>query len=800
MTSATTNAPLPGAGSSPDAGSSPGVESPRGGESPRGIESSPGAELPPAGGSVALDVTGMTCAACASRIEKSLRKVAGVTDASVNLATEVASVRFEGAAVQAADLVVAVENAGYGATIHSDQPTTTPKGADHSWILVVAGALLSLPLVLPMLLHPFGIHAMVPGWVQWLLATPVQFVIGARFYSGGWKALRAGSGNMDLLVALGTSAAYGLSVYQWLAHGDHAVTYFESATVIITLVLLGKWLEARARGRTTAAIRALQSLRPDVAHLRSPAAGAQSATPPAPGAPSATSPMLEVPAERTIALAQVRVGDELVVRPGERIPVDGLLIEGEGRVDESMLTGESKPVAKQAGARVTGGAINGESVLVVRTTAVGAQTVLARIIRMVEDAQANKAPIQRLVDRISAVFVPVVVGIALLTLLGWGGVTGDWTQATLNAVAVLVIACPCALGLATPTAIMAGTGAAARQGILIKDAQALEIAHRVSVVAFDKTGTLTEGRPSLAAIHPLAPASESELLALAAGVQAGGEHSLAKAIRQAAQSRGVRPMALRNAQSLAGRGMQAELGGTPQRHAYVGNARWMLELGVDLRPLSAAAAKLEATGRTVAFVAAGAATPATPALVGLLAFGDAIKSAAATAIKALHREGIATVLLTGDNAGAAHAVAQNLGISEVHSQVLPQQKADTIAQLRRGGKIVAMVGDGINDAPALAAADVGIAMATGTDVAMHTAGITLMRGDPGLVAGAIDISRRTYSKIRQNLFWAFVYNVIGLPMAAFGQLDPVVAGAAMALSSVCVVSNSLLLTRWRPRS
>jgi len=722
----------------------------------------------------ALTISGMTCASCATRVEKSLRKVPGVTDAVVNLATEVATVRFAAGDVAVPSLVAAVEKAGYGAAARTDDRPAQDDAPDRGWVPVLLAALLSAPLMLPMLLQPFGVHAMLPGVWQLLLATPVQFVLGARFYSAGWKALRAGSGNMDLLVAIGTSAAYGLSVHQLLAHGDgHGHYYFEGGAVVITLVMFGKWLEARAKRKTTEAIRALQALRPDQARL------------------------LRDGAEVTVPVAGVLVGDRVVVRPGERIPVDGDLLEGRTHVDESFMTGESAPVEKGPGDRATGGAINGEGRIVLATTAVGAETVLARIIRLVEEAQANKAPIQRLVDRVSEVFVPVVIGIALLTLLAWGLSGGDWTRATLNAVAVLVIACPCALGLATPTAIMAGTGVAARHGILIKDAQALETAHAVSVAAFDKTGTLTAGHPTLVACLPASPHTESSLLALAAAVQAGSEHPLARAVADAAAQAGLAPAAAREVRALAGRGVSASVG---DAEVWIGSRRLLDELGVPVTPLAPDAGRLEADGRTVSFVALRAGD-APPALAGLLAFGDALKPGAVRAITRLRAQGVRCVMLTGDNAGAAAEVARRLGLDDVRAQVLPEQKAQAVAALRgEHGAVVAMVGDGVNDAPALAAADVGIAMSTGTDVAMHTAGITLMRGDPGLVADAIAISRRTYSKIRQNLFWAFVYNVIGIPLAAFGKLDPVLAGAAMAFSSVSVVSNALLLRRWRPES
>jgi Cu+-exporting ATPase len=501
--------------------------------------------------------------------------------------------------------------------------------------------------------------------------------------------------------------------------------------------------------------------------------------------------------DEEVPVSEVRVGDLVVVRPGERIAVDGDITEGATEVDESLITGESLPVSKHAGDRVTGGAVNAEGLIVVRTTAVGAESTLARIVRMVESAQAKKAPIQRLVDQVSAVFVPVVIGIAFITLLGWGLATGDWETAILNAVAVLVIACPCALGLATPTAIMVGTGAAAKHGILIKDAEALEVAHRVQVVAFDKTGTLTEGKPELVALEP-ADISRAAALAWAAAIQAGSEHPLARAVTALALKDQLSVPAASEVRAVAGRGMSALVEG---RELRLGSPRYMQELGVDLGAFATRAQALEAEGRTVSWLAD---VTGAPQLLALLAFGDTLKASAAPAVARLHALGIKTALVTGDNRGSAESVARQLGIDIVHFQVLPENKAALIGQLREqvtaGGGRVAMVGDGINDAPALAAADVGIAMSTGTDVAMHAAGITLMRGNPALVADAIDISRRTYAKIRQNLFWAFFYNVVGIPLAAFGLLSPVIAGAAMAFSSVSVVSNALLLRRWKGKS
>jgi Cu+-exporting ATPase len=718
--------------------------------------------------SVRLNIAGMTCASCVARVEKALVRVPGVLSATVNLATEsaeVISVAPDVAAFQAA-----VAHAGYEASLPTGHPAADdlPRHRLPEWWPVALAIALSAPLALPMVGMLWGAHWMLPGWLQWLLATPVQFWLGARFYVAGGKALRAGAGNMDLLVVLGTSAAYGLSVYLWLTAGDGAMPhlYFEASAVVITLVLLGKWLETRAKRQTTEAIRALNALRPDTARVR------------------------RDDRELDLPLEQVRVGDIVVIRPGERVPVDGEVSEGASHVDESLITGESLPVAKRIGEHVTGGAVNGEGLLIVRTVAIGAETVLARIVRLVESAQAKKAPIQRLVDRVSAVFVPVVIALAVLTFAGWMLAGAGVQVALLNAVAVLVIACPCALGLATPTAIMVGTGAAARRGILIKDAEALEIAHRITVVAFDKTGTLTEGRPELVAAAPACGTREA-LLSRTAALQAGSEHPLARAVLAAAQREGLVIEAATGVAAVAGRGLSAQVGGRALR---LGSTRFMDELRVDTRLLTARAAQLQSQGYTVSWLAD---VSEAPLLIGLLAFGDTVKPSAQAAVRRLQAAGVRTVLVSGDNLGAAAAVAAALGIDDVRAEVLPEHKAEVIAALRQGGAVVAMVGDGINDAPALAAADVGIAMSTGTDVAMAAAGITLMHGDPARVADAIDISRRTWAKIRQNLFWAFAYNVIGIPLAAFGLLNPVIAGAAMAFSSASVVGNALLLRRWK---
>ena len=717
---------------------------------------------------IGLDIEGMTCASCVRRVEKALLKVGGVLDASVNLGSESARVKAA-ATVDADALVRAVEAAGYHARLHREEQAAPQEARrDKELIKVIIAALLSLPLIVPMLLELSGVHWMPPAWVQLGLATPVQFWLGGRFYRAGWKAVKAGTGNMDLLVALGTSAAYGLSVYQLLAYGDEGMPhlYFEAAAVVITLVLLGKWLETRAKRQTSAAIRALQVLRPEVARVRRDGQ------------------------EIDVPVAQVSLDDLVVVRPGERVAVDGLVQEGSSHIDESLITGESLPVAKQPGDKVTGGSINAEGLLIVRTTAIGSETTLSRIIRLVENAQAAKAPIQHLVDKVSAVFVPVVLLIALATFAGWWMMNGDMELAIINAVAVLVIACPCALGLATPTAIMAGTGVGARRGILIKDAEALELAHSVTTVVFDKTGTLTEGRPVLAEAVPNGMEADA-LIRLAAAVQQGSEHPLARAVVEAAKARGIAIPAAAQVTALPGRGVSAVVDG---RMLKLGSSRLLLETGIDPGPLAGAANALEQKGNTVSWLMAD---EGEERLLGLLAFGDRVKPSAMHTVSRLHALGVKTVLLTGDNKGSAAAVGRTLGIDQVIAEVLPSDKADKVNSLKREGQVVAMVGDGINDAPALAAADVGIAMATGTDVAMHAAGVTLMRGEPALVPDAIDISRRTYGKIRQNLFWAFIYNLVGIPLAAFGLLNPVIAGAAMAFSSVSVITNALLLRRWK---
>ncbi len=796
-----------------------------------------------------LAISDMTCASCVGRVERALSAVPGVLAARVNLATETASVT---ALITVGDdiLLAAVDKAGYraerldddhfagAAAVSGVQPSAADEnhagetgaqenqagknrtGKPHSARTpaaqsdavavplsaaqrreqeqqrrhqretrdVLIATLLSVPLVLPMIGELFGANWMLPAIWQLLLATPVQFVFGARFYRAGWHAVRAGSGNMDLLVAIGTSAAFGLSLWQMFSvHAAHAHLYFEAAAVVITLVRLGKWLESRAKQQTTAAIRALAALRPETATRRDAGGDVQ------------------------VPVSALRVGDRVLIRPGERVPVDGVIETGASHLDESLLTGESLPISKTVGDKVTGGAINGDGALDVRTTAIGSETVLARIIRLVENAQGAKAPIQQLVDKVSAVFVPVVMIIALLTFALWWWWSGDISIAVINAVAVLVIACPCALGLATPAALMAGTGTAARYGILIKDAQALELAHRIDTVAFDKTGTLTEGKARVTGVAVAGHESENQSLLLAAALNRDSEHPLARAVLERAERVLENDLSLvaktaREVRALPGRGVTGEVQG---RTLYFGSTRLMRELGADMQKLAAQAEQFAAQGYSCSWLAeqarGTAAADAAPAakILAVMAFGDQLKAHAAQTIAGLQARHIRSVLISGDNRSAAGAIAAQLGMDDVRAEVLPEDKAKHVQALQQHGlekRIVAMVGDGLNDAPALATADVGMAMSTGTDVAMHTAGITLMRGEPLLVLDAIDISQRTWNKIRQNLFWAFIYNIVGIPLAAFGLLNPVIAGAAMAFSSVSVISNALLLKRWRPAS
>ncbi|MDK9703289.1 MAG: heavy metal translocating P-type ATPase [Sulfuritalea sp.] len=725
----------------------------------------------PAGSSqetVELALGGMTCAACAARIEKQLNKLPGV-EAAVNFAAERAHVRYAPGDVDVGRLIATVVKTGFTADVSTADTRAEEKAKKLAlyreelrrfWI----AAALTLPLVAQMAFM-FGAGGdahddVLPRWLQLLLATPVQFWIGWRFYVGGANAIRGGAGNMDVLVALGTSMAWAYSfvVTVWDLHHQHV--YFEASATVITLVLLGKILEARAKAKTSAAIEALAKLQPQTARIER------------------DGKLVDV------AVATLIPGDVFVVRAGEAMPVDGEVIDGTSSANESMLTGESLPVTKVAGDKVFAATINGDGLLRCRATGVGSHTLLAGIIRLVEEAQGSKAPVQRLADKVAAIFVPVVTLIALLTFVAWWALAGDFTQALVNAVAVLVIACPCALGLATPTAIMVGTGQGAKAGVLIRNAVALELAEKLKVLVVDKTGTLTEGRPEVTDVVKVGAGDMAVLLQLAASLEQGSTHPLAAAIVARARTDGLALSTPQNVVTIAGRGLQGEVDG---RRVLAGSAAWIKEQGWSA-PESDALAQ---AGRSVVAVVAD------EKLLGLIGIADPLRASSKAAVARLNRLGIEVVMLTGDNAGTASAVAREAGITHFEAEVLPGDKAATVNKLKGAGRLVGMAGDGINDAPALAAADVSFAMAAGSDVAMQAADVTLMRDDLGGVADAISLSRATLSKIRQNLFFAFIYNVLGIPLAALGMLNPVIAGAAMAMSSVSVVSNSLLLRRWQ---
>ncbi|MEQ1776690.1 MAG: heavy metal translocating P-type ATPase [Burkholderiales bacterium] len=713
-----------------------------------------------------LAITGMTCAACAARVEKVLNRLPGVT-ASVNFATETARVDATSATAALDTLIKAVEKAGYGAHLKTAQSRDDEKRqhveAYHGeFNRFVISALLTLPFMAQMVAMLFGKHDWLPLWLQFALATPVQFWIGKRFYAGAWNALRGGGANMDVLVALGTSMAYLFSAVVMIGALPHHV-YFEASATVITLVLLGKVLEMRARAKASSAIEALIRLQPKTATV-------------------------ERNGERVeVNVADMQLRDIFVVRPGDSVPVDGDVIEGESAVDESLLTGESLPSAKQPGARVYAGTINQQGLLRCAATGVGQQTALAAIVRLVEDAQGSKAPIQRLADVISGIFVPVVIAIAVITWLAWWLIGGDFTTATINAVAVLVIACPCALGLATPTAIMVGSGIGARAGVLIRNAAALETAGGIHTLVVDKTGTLTEGKPVVTDVIAINHTRQDDVLAVAAALEQGSKHPLAQAVVAHARERAIVLETISDFQSISGKGVQANVGGTA---AALGSPAFATELGLTLPTADIAA--LQRAGKTVIFVArAGRA-------LGIIAIADRLRATTPAAIRELNVLNVKTVMLTGDNALTAEAIAREAGIAQWHAGMLPQDKANHVQSLHQDKQKVGMVGDGVNDAPALAAADVSFAIGAGADVAIQTSDITLMRNDLMSVVDAIRLSRATLRKIRQNLFFAFFYNALGIPLAAAGLLNPIIAGAAMALSSVSVVGNALLLKRWRP--
>lgn len=717
---------------------------------------------------IELSVEGMTCASCVVRVEKGIAKISGVNEVSVNLADETARVVVGVAG--AAEIVRAVEKTGFGAQVIEDveafgsqDDAKAAKRLRRDLLNLAFAVAFTTPLWAQMVWNVLGVDWMMPGMAQLVLATAVQFGSGFRFYGPAWKALRAGSGNMDLLVVLGTTAAWLLSTWRVLWPEAEGFLYFEGSATVIALILFGRFLESRAKRGTTGAIRALMKLRPETARVL-----------------AADGSEVELPA------STVKRGDVVVIRPGERVPVDGQVIQGRSLMDESLLTGESLPVDKNVGDLVTGGAINGDGLIHVQATKVGKESTLSGIIQLIQNAQSSKAPVQKLVDNIASVFVPVVVVIALATWGGWTLAGYGWEVGLINAVTVLVIACPCALGLATPTAIMVGTGVAAKHGILIKDAQALEHAKKIDTVVFDKTGTLTNGALQVVSVHPY-QGDDIALLRLCASVQHGSEHPIARAILNQVSADLI---PVEDFKAHPGKGVEGRLDG---QTVLIGNRTLMQEVSVDTSACEDRAQGLETQGNTVIWVA-----DESQGLMGFIAVGDTAKDSAPAAVAQLQGMGIRTVMLTGDNDRTAQAMAQKLGLADVIAEVLPDGKAGEVERLQGEGRSVAMVGDGVNDAPALAQADVGIAMGTGTDVAMHTAGVTLMRGAPELVAGALDVSRVTVAKIRQNLFWAFIYNVIALPLAAGGFLSPAIAGAAMAMSSVSVVTNSLLLKRWTP--
>ncbi|WP_313951475.1 heavy metal translocating P-type ATPase [Accumulibacter sp.] len=736
-----------------------------------------GFSVPPRALELAID--GMTCAACSTRLEKLLNRLPGV-EAVVNLATERARVRYVPGVADPALLIAAVARAGFVGRLADDHSRAEEKARKVAteqaelrrfWI----AAVLTLPLAAQMLTMFDGSaqhhQDLLPRWLQLGLATPVQFWIGWRFYDGAWKALRGGGANMDVLVALGTTMAYGFSLVVTVSGAADLHVYFEASAAVITLVLLGKLLEARAKARTTDAIEALVRLQPKTARVER------------------DGQLIELDAALLIP------GDVFIVRPGENLPVDGEVIDGASSVNEAMLTGESMPVAKQAGERVFAATANGDGMLRCRATGVGEHTLLAGIIRMVAEAQGSKAPVQRLADRISAIFVPIVCAVALCTLLGWWAFNGDFSTALVNAVAVLVIACPCALGLATPTAIMVATGQGASAGILVKNAEALEQAEKIRILAVDKTGTLTRGEAVVTDLIPLA-ASADEALALAAGLEQGSEHPLAKAILNHSQAKGLALPTVEQFRAIPGRGVEGLIGGRSLRLAAPGGF-------ADIVLPSESIAALQRAGKTVVVLAEcsrpGSNTSAgeTDVALALLAIADPLRMTSRAAISRLKAMGIRVVMLTGDHAATAAAIAAAAGIDDFRAGILPGDKAAAVNELKTGDAVVAMVGDGINDAPALAAADVSFAIGAGSDAAIEAADVTLVRGDLNGIADAILLSRATLRKIRQNLFSAFIYNVLGIPLAAFGMLNPVIAGAAMAMSSVSVVSNSLLLKRWR---
>jgi len=734
---------------------------------------------------VTYAVTGMTCATCALRIERGLKNVTGVNHASVNLATEKATIEYAPGTIEEGRFERLIRDLGYGAVLEAGRGTDSGPVVDSSdrekelrgreirklRVSFIVSAVLSFPLLVAMFAGLFRIEALMflhSPIVQLALATPVQFVIGSRFYKHAFKSIRSGSPSMDVLVALGTGAAYLYSIYNGffrdLPAGQSPALYFEASAIIITLVLLGKLLEAAAKGKTSEAIKRLIGLQPKTARV------------------------LNNGEEIDIPISELEVGQIVLVRPGERIPVDGEILDGSSAVDESVITGESIPVEKSRADRVIGATINTYGAFTFRAIKVGRDTMLAQIIRIVEQAQGSKAPIQRLADRVSGIFVPVVLAVAAVTFLVWLLAAGDMTMGLISAVAVLVIACPCAMGLATPTAIMVGTGKGAENGVLIRSGESLELAHKLDAVVFDKTGTITLGEPALVDVVALNGWSRSEILRFAGAAERNSEHPLGVAIAEAARSELGKIEEPRSFQAAPGKGIRAQI---EEHTVRVGTRSYLAESDITLDSIEDRIEQLEAEGKTVILLSVD------EQVRGLLAVADKVKESSRTAIQTLKAMGLEVYMITGDNRRTAEAIGREVGVDQVMAEVLPESKARAVEQIRKQGKTVAMVGDGINDAPALVTSDIGMAMGTGTDIAMESADITLMNGDLMSVVSAIQLSQRTMRKIRQNLFWAFFYNTIGIPIAAFGMLNPIIAGAAMAFSSVSVVSNSLSLKRFR---
>ena len=715
-----------------------------------------------------LLIEGMTCAACSARVEKALSKIDGVIRSNVNLSTNKALVQFYSGSVSDETLIKAVEKAGYKAQVEYERNIDREKELREKEIKslktsFIISLIFTIPLFSAMFFHMAGIHNILTnGYFQLLLATPVQFIVGYRFYKGAYKSLRGGGANMDVLVAMGTSAAYFYSLYNLLV-GVHEY-YFEASAVIITLILLGKTFEAIAKGRTSEAIKKLMGLQPKTARV------------------------IKDGIEKDIPIEEVQIEDIIVVRPGERVPVDGVIIEGNSSIDESMITGESIPVDKSVGDEVIGATINKFGSFKFQATKVGKDTVLSQIVKMVEEAQGSKAPVQRLADKISGIFVPIVIGIALVTFLIYYLVVGDFNIGLINAVAVLVIACPCALGLATPTAIMVGTGKGAENGILFKSGEHLERAHEMKAIVFDKTGTITKGEPEVTDIIPVGNMDRDELLKLAATVEKTSEHPLGQAIVKKAEENLLMIEKAEEFTAIPGKGIKAGFG---NKTIYVGNRRLMEEENMDVKSLEERLSQLEEEGKTAMLVAVDG------NIEGIIAVADRIKDSSKEAIEKLIKMGLEVYMITGDNERTARAIGEQVGIENILAEVLPENKAEVVESIKAKGKKVGMVGDGINDAPALAAADVGFAIGTGTDVAIEAADVTLMRGDLMSIVTAIRLSHRTMRAIKQNLFWAFFYNTIGIPFAALGFLNPMIAGAAMAFSSVSVVTNSLRLRKFK---